>query len=132
MDEKFIHVSVISPEKSYFDGEASSVMLPGNGGLFTILPGHVNIISALDPGMLTVKTKSGDTSLYIQGGFIEASQDSVNALIEGTINVAEIDVEEEKKELNALLSQIIPHEKRTSIENKLANHRLRITLSQKK
>ena len=132
MDEKFIHVSVISPEKSYFDGEALSVTLPGSEGSFTILPDHVNIVSALDPGVLTVKTKAGDTSFYIDGGFVEASRGSVNTLIEGTINISDINVEEEKREINSLISQIIPHEKRSGIENKLANHRLRITLAQKK
>ena len=37
---KELHLSIVSPEKSVFDGEVKIVTLPGTVGLFSILPGH--------------------------------------------------------------------------------------------
>jgi len=37
---KELHLSIVSPEKSVFDGEVKIVTLPGTVGSFSILPGH--------------------------------------------------------------------------------------------
>lgn len=132
LTEKFISVSLISPEKVLFEGGATSVTLPGSDGQFTILPGHVNIVSVLNPGFVTIKNDEKEDTFIINGGFVEASKNQVNTLIEGIIDISKIDPEEDKKEIDALLGQIISPEKRGQIENKLANHRFKVTLAQKK
>ena len=37
---KELHLSIVSPEKSVFDGDVKIVTLPGTIGSFSILPGH--------------------------------------------------------------------------------------------
>ena len=37
---KELHLSIVSPEKSVFDGEVKIVTLPGTVGSFSILPGQ--------------------------------------------------------------------------------------------
>ena len=37
---KELHLSIVSPEKSIFDGDVKIVTLPGMIGSFSILPGH--------------------------------------------------------------------------------------------
>ena len=37
---KELHLSIVSPEKSVFDGEVKIVTLPGTVGSFSILPGR--------------------------------------------------------------------------------------------
>lgn len=44
---KELHLSIVSPEKSVFDGDVKIVTLPGTIGSFSILPGHVPIVSSL-------------------------------------------------------------------------------------
>ena len=44
---KELHLSIVSPEKSVFDGEVKIVTLPGTVGSFSILPGHAPIVSSL-------------------------------------------------------------------------------------
>ncbi|MDH4263569.1 MAG: ATP synthase F1 subunit epsilon [Spirochaetia bacterium] len=135
MTEKLIHVSVISPEKVLYDGNASSVSLPGNQGNFTVLRDHVNIVSLLDPGALVISegTDSNEEVRFIvDGGFVEVSHNKVNVLVEGLIDISNVDLEKEKKAIESILTNIIPHEKRSKLETALAAHRLRIELSQKK
>ena len=42
---KELHLSIVSPEKSIFDGNVKIVTLPGMIGSFSILPGHAPIVS---------------------------------------------------------------------------------------
>ena len=61
---KELHLSIVSPEKSVFDGDVKIVTLPGTIGSFSILPGHAPIVS-----------------LDIQGGFVELSDGTVSACV---------------------------------------------------
>ena len=69
---KELHLSIVSPEKSVFDGEVKIVTLPGTVGSFSILPGHAPIVSSLKAGTLGYTTMDGEEhTLDIQGGFVE-------------------------------------------------------------
>lgn len=69
-----LHLSIVSPEKEIFDGEVSSVTLPGTMGSFAILPHHAPIVSSLKLGTLTYVTRENEEhTLDIQGGFVELS-----------------------------------------------------------
>ena len=50
MEPKELHVVIVSPEKTIFDGKVESVTVPGSLGLFTVLPQHAPIISSLRNG----------------------------------------------------------------------------------
>lgn len=48
-------LSIISPERELFSGEAASVVAPGTQGEFGVLPGHMPFISTLKAGVITVE-----------------------------------------------------------------------------
>ena len=52
MDTKELHLTVVSPERTVYDGKVLSVTLPGEVGSFQILPGHAPLISSLGAGEL--------------------------------------------------------------------------------
>ena len=79
---KELHLSIVSPEKSIFDGNVKIVTLPGTVGSFSILPGHAPIVSALQAGTLSYTTMEGEErTIDIQGGFVELSDGTVSACI---------------------------------------------------
>lgn len=43
-------VTIVSPEKTLYEGEAEGVKLPGTQGRFEVLQGHAPIISTLAAG----------------------------------------------------------------------------------
>ena len=49
---KNLHLSIVSPERSIFEGEVDSLNLPGTMGAFSILPQHAPIVSSLRSGTL--------------------------------------------------------------------------------
>ena len=79
---KELHLSIVSHEKSIFDGDVKIVTLPGTLGSFSILPGHAPIVSSLQAGTLSYTTMEGEErTIDIQGGFVELSDGTVSACI---------------------------------------------------
>ena len=79
---KNLHLSIVSPERSIFEGEVESVNLPGTMGTFTILPQHAPIVSSLRSGTLFYVENGTEKSLDIQGGFVEMSDGQVSVCVE--------------------------------------------------
>ena len=52
-------LTIVTPEKTIYDGEAISVAVPGTKGAFEVLDNHAPIISSLQSGVITVKTADG-------------------------------------------------------------------------
>ena len=51
-------VEIVSPEKTLFTGDVSSVHLPGSEGSFQILNNHAPIVSTLKEGLIKLKGKT--------------------------------------------------------------------------
>ncbi len=75
MSEKKIHVEIVTPYELFYEGDVDQVVLPATDGEIGILPGHVPVIVALNPGEIRIKVNSKD--LYIAGsdGFAEIEVD---------------------------------------------------------
>ncbi|MFA6087945.1 ATP synthase F1 subunit epsilon [Mucilaginibacter sp.] len=77
-------LEILTPDKKVFEGEATSVTLPGTLGFLEILNNHAPIISTLNDGKLTVRSNSGKDEVFlIQGGVVEALNNKVTVLAEG-------------------------------------------------
>ena len=74
------HVDILTPEKSLFKGEATAVQFPGTEGLFQILTDHAPIMASLTQGTIVIEGASGRTTVEIQGGVVEVSQNLVSVL----------------------------------------------------
>ncbi|HAB32137.1 MAG TPA: hypothetical protein DCL07_01990 [Cryomorphaceae bacterium] len=75
-----LHVDILTPEKSLFKGEATAVQFPGTEGLFQILTDHAPIMASLTQGTIVIEGASGRTTVEIQGGVVEVSQNLVSVL----------------------------------------------------
>ena len=76
-------LEILTPDKKVYEGEATSVTLPGTLGFFEILNHHAPIISTLEDGKLTVRGAGKEEIFMIQGGVVEASNNKVIVLVEG-------------------------------------------------
>ena len=54
-----IHIDVVSAEESIFSGEAKFVSLPGESGELGILPGHIPLITRIQPGPVRIEKADG-------------------------------------------------------------------------
>jgi F-type H+-transporting ATPase subunit epsilon len=77
-----MRVTLIAPDRSLFDGEASSVVAPAYDGLVGILPGHAPFLTLLGTGPLTI-TQGGSSSRFtVDGGFLQVVGDTVRVVAE--------------------------------------------------
>ena len=77
-----MNVSILSPLKSLFQGEATSVNLPGKVGAFTILENHAPIVSTLDKGVITITYREEISEIEIVSGFVEVHDNEVTICVE--------------------------------------------------
>ena len=67
-----MNLEIITPEKKVYEGEVSSIILPGSSGVFQILNNHAAIVSTLKKGILKVRdTNKQEKEFDINGGVIE-------------------------------------------------------------
>ena len=77
-----LKVSVISPEKTVFEGAAEQVVAPGWNGEFGILHGHAPMLVLLGAGDVRIRAGSQDHRFHISGGFLQVVDDNVTILSE--------------------------------------------------
>ncbi|MDT3402686.1 ATP synthase F1 subunit epsilon [Mucilaginibacter terrae] len=79
-------LEILTPDKKVFEGEVTSVTVPGTMGSFEILNNHAPIISTLEDGKLVVRGggKDGKEDVFrIKGGVVEVNNNKVMVLAEG-------------------------------------------------
>ncbi len=77
-----MHVTVISPEASIFDGDAEAVVAPAFDGEVGILPNHAPFMTLLGRGTLIVRRRGGDQRFRVEGGFLQVVHDVVRVVAE--------------------------------------------------
>ena len=77
-----LHVSIISPTQSLFDGTVAMVEIPGSEGDFAILPQHAPVLSRLREGVITVH--GADKSLQtfdVADGYVDMADNACTILL---------------------------------------------------
>ena len=75
-----LRVSVISPEKSLYEGEANAVVAPAYDGEVGILTGHAPMMTLLGKGTLSLD--GGAKKFTIEGGFLQVVNNQVRVVTE--------------------------------------------------
>jgi len=74
-------LSILTPEQSVFEGPVEYVQVPGTEGYLGVLANHAALVTALAPGMLTVRRADGAVEKYdVSGGFFEVSRNQATVL----------------------------------------------------
>ena len=99
MSEEF-KIEIVNPEKSFFSKEdVTEDVVPAFEGEMGILKDHISIISFLKPGIITIRSKSGEEKFYVEDGIVEFKNDNLSILTSSIFNLNEI----EKNKLQDLL-----------------------------
>lgn len=75
-------VSVISPERTIFEGTVESVVAPAFDGEVGILPQHAPMMTLLGTGELRLGPGGSAGRFSISGGFLQVLNDTVRVVTE--------------------------------------------------
>lgn len=75
-------VSVISPDRTIYEGEADSIVVPAWDGKLGVMPGHAPMLVLLGEGEMRVTLNGNDERFHINGGFLQVVDDVVTVLSE--------------------------------------------------
>ncbi len=114
-------LSIVTPEKTLYEEEVSSVIAPGIEGYLGILTDHAPLITALVPGKITVKNSSHvEIVMAVSGGFLEVLKNKVVILADAVEFAKDVDLERAKKALDRAKQRIKSKEKDIDIPRALA------------
>lgn len=101
-----LHISIIAPDRTVWDSDAEEVILPSSTGQLGILRGHAPLLTALDIGVMRVRTDKDWTPIVLMGGFAEVENNEVTILVNGVEEVTEGNLNEAKTELEQASIQL--------------------------
>ena len=85
-------LSIVTPDRVFYEGEISSLTAPGVAGYVGVLTGHAPLLTPLATGKLTFRDASGKTFIAaLSGGFLEVSKKRVIILADSIEFPNEID-----------------------------------------
>ena len=74
-------LAILTPDRTVFEGEVEYVQVPGTEGYLGVLANHAALVTALAPGMLTMRAPGGgESKLTLTGGFFEVSHNQATVL----------------------------------------------------
>lgn len=77
-----LKVSVISPERTLFEGEVDSLVAPAYDGEVGILPQHAPMMTLLGRGELRLGPAGSAGRFKVEGGFMQVVHDQVRVVTE--------------------------------------------------
>ncbi|MEA3370566.1 MAG: ATP synthase F1 subunit epsilon [Campylobacterota bacterium] len=81
-------LEILTPNGGIFDGEAVSVILPGEEGEFGVLAGHASLTTLLEAGVVDVEKEDKTVeSILINWGVVQVDEEKVIVLVEGAVAI---------------------------------------------
>ncbi len=100
-----LKVRVITPDRTVLDDSVEEVILPSSSGQIGILSGHAPLLTALESGVIRVRT-NGWENIAITDGFAEVEANEVKVLVNTAAKGQDIDLEEARKAFESAKAQL--------------------------
>nr|AOC61572.1 CF1 epsilon subunit of ATP synthase [Gloeotilopsis planctonica] len=86
-----LQICILTPDKVFWNQEAEEIIVPTNTGQMGVLTNHAPIITALDIGIMSIRTQKEWTSIALMGGFALVKQNQVTVLVNSAESKETID-----------------------------------------
>jgi len=86
-----LQVCIMTPDRIFWNDQAEEIILPTNTGQMGVLTNHAPLMTALDIGVMLLRTKNEWTSVALMGGFALVKQNQVTVLVNEAESAKTID-----------------------------------------
>ncbi len=91
---RLMHLRIVTPQAVLLDAEVRSVQFTGVDGSYGILPGHAPLMTATEPGPVTIQYGDGrEQQLAMTDGFAEMRDNVLTLVCEAGEKAEAIDLE---------------------------------------
>lgn len=101
-----MNIRVLTPDRVICSTTADEVVLPGLTGQVGVLEGHAALITALDTGLLRIKSDQKWTPIILCGGLAEIDRNRVTVLVNDVEEVNSKGLSDATKEVEEATSAI--------------------------
>ena len=101
-----LRLIVVTPERTLLDEPVAALRFPLYDGDIGILPGRLPLIGRLGAGELHITATSGESSYFVDGGFVQVLGTNVTLLTNRAILAKDLSTVEAEKQLAAALSRV--------------------------
>jgi len=122
---KSFKVVIVTPDKTAFEGEAVSAIIPGLAGYLGVWANHAPLVGAITPGVVFLRIDDSGSERYfsVGTGFLEISDNVVNVMTDTCELAKEIDVMRAQEALDRARGRL------KGVEKDLDRERARLAIS---
>jgi len=74
-------VEILTPEKKIFEGEVEILTVKSRSGQISVLSNHAPLVTAVDSGIIILKTKEGKKVFENERGFLKTRNNRTSLLL---------------------------------------------------
>ena len=116
-------VHLLSANRTFYEGECESLIIPAVDGQYGVLAGHSNAITALVPGKLVFRVPGEEAQeVAVSSGIMKVEDGDVMVLADSILRPEEIDEERAEREIAEAREIIL--QKRSRMEYNAAQAQL--------
>lgn len=105
---------VLAADKTFYEGDCESLVVPTLDGEYGVLAGHCNTICAIVPGELTFRTPDGETLVAaVASGIMKIENGEALVLVDSALRPEDIDAERQRRKADEAKEALL---QRRSIE----------------
>ncbi|MBU6185586.1 MAG: ATP synthase F1 subunit epsilon [Synechococcales bacterium] len=99
-------IRIIAPDKTVWDASAEEVILPSTTGQIGILTGHAPLLTAVDIGVMRIRSNKDWQNIALMGGFAEVEANEVTVLVNSAERSDTINIEQARLDYNEAQSRL--------------------------
>jgi F-type H+-transporting ATPase subunit epsilon len=92
-----LNLRVMAPNRIVWNSDAQEIILSTNSGQIGILPNHAPLLTALDIGIMKIRTNSQWSTMALMGGFAMIENNQLTILVNEAEKASDIDPEEARQ-----------------------------------
>nr|YP_010932330.1 CF1 epsilon subunit of ATP synthase [Hormidiella parvula]WKT06005.1 CF1 epsilon subunit of ATP synthase [Hormidiella parvula] len=89
-----LNLRLMAPNRTVWNSQAQEVILSTNSGQVGILPNHASLLTALDIGIVKIRTANQWTTMALMGGFAMIEDNQMTILVNEAEKASDIDPQE--------------------------------------
>ena len=121
-----LQVCIMTPDRIFWNEQAEEIILPTNTGQMGVLVSHAPLITALDIGVMLIRSNNEWISVALMGGFALIKQNQLTVLVNEAESAKNINSEEAETAFTSAQTKLLEAEgQKQKVEAKFAFKRAR-------